>query len=73
MNKPFNPQSLKTEGAAGNQSDERRVTCTACNDIIYEVLPGASKAAIEAEWKKMALHLALMHDYQIVHLLVPKV
>lgn len=74
MRKPFNlSQNLKTEGDAGNVCDQRRVTCTVCNEVIYDVPPRASKACVEAEWKKMALHLALMHDCQIVQLLVPKV
>lgn len=49
----------------------RRITCILCKEVIFDVVPEASKAAKDAEWKKTLLHLALMHDYHIVRLLVP--
>jgi hypothetical protein len=66
---PFNAdQDLQTERIGPIC---RRITCILCKEVIYDAAPEASKAAKDAEWKKTLLHLALMHDYHIVRLVIP--
>lgn len=67
--KSFNPdRDLQTERIGPIC---RRITCILCKEVIYDIAPEAAMPAKDAEWKKAILHLALMHDYQIVRLLVP--
>lgn len=44
----------------------RMMRCIPCAELIYEVEPEDTIAMRKAKWNKLALHMALMHDSEIL-------